>query len=43
MTNAELWLSAERGEIIRYSVFEDMKGNQIIFTGHSFQVYFSPD
>lgn len=40
-TNMQLWKLAEDGEIELNSVFEDSEGNQIIFTGKSFQVYYS--
>lgn len=37
----ELWKQAEKGELEHGTIFEDEDGNQIIFTGHSFQVYYT--
>lgn len=37
----ELWYLAEKGHILSTSVFEDQEGNQIVFTGVSFQLYYS--
>jgi hypothetical protein len=40
-SNWELWQMAEDGVIERNEVFEDREGNQIIFTGKSFQTYYT--
>lgn len=40
-TNSQLWAMAEQNKIGKRSVFEDSEGNQIIFTGKSFQLYYS--
>lgn len=40
-TNFELWKLAECEEIKINSVFEDQEGNQIIYTGVAFQVYYT--
>lgn len=39
MHNAELWKQAENGEIEQWSIFKDQCGNEIIWTGRSFQAY----
>lgn len=41
MKNSELWLLAEENKINKGDVFIDEEGNEIIFTGTSFQVYFT--
>ena len=40
-TNSQLWGMAEQNNIEKGSIFEDREGNQIIFTGKSFQLYYS--
>lgn len=40
-TNSELWQMVEENKVEKWSVFEDTEGNQIIFTGKSFQLYYS--
>lgn len=39
MSNIELWTLAEQGKIAQWSVFKDNDGNEIIWTGKSFQAY----
>lgn len=41
MSNIELWSKAESGDLTVGSIFEDQEGNQIIFTGKSFQIYYT--
>jgi hypothetical protein len=41
MTNSELWKLAENKKINKGDVFIDKEGNEIIFTGRAFQVYFT--
>lgn len=43
MTNAELWKAAENGEFSKGQVFKDQDGNEIIFTGNAFQVYYTEE
>jgi len=40
-TNIGLWELAEQGEIEKGDVFKDREGNQIYFTGKSFQEHYS--
>lgn len=41
MVNSELWKLTEDGKVKKGDVFSDKEGNEIIFTGKSFQVYFT--
>ena len=36
-SNCEIWKMAECGEITEGEVIEDQEGNQLVFTGKSFQ------
>lgn len=38
-SSAALWVMAELNMIDPESIFEDQEGNQMVFTGKSFQVY----
>ncbi len=40
-TNHELWYMAEKDKLHRGTIIEDREGNQMIFTGLSFQTYYS--
>lgn len=40
-SNFDLWKMAEQQKVVSGDVFEDQEGNQIIYTGTSFQVYFT--
>lgn len=40
-SNMQLWQLAEIGDIPINGVFEDKEGNQILWTGKSFQVHYS--
>jgi hypothetical protein len=37
MSNSELWVLAEQGNIEQWSCYQDQEGNEIIWTGKSFQ------
>jgi len=39
--NIELWERAKLGYIKNNDIFEDQEGNQIIYTGISFQVWYT--
>ncbi|QST02872.1 hypothetical protein IMZ31_20190 (plasmid) [Pontibacillus sp. ALD_SL1] len=41
ISNSELWKLAEVNRINRGDVFIDQDGNEMIFTGKAFQVYFT--
>lgn len=43
MSNIELWMLAEQGKIKQWSIFRDEEGNEIIWTGKSFQAYTEND
>ncbi len=40
-TNIQLWQLAENGTLQKGTIIEDQSGNQMIFTGKSFQVYYT--
>lgn len=41
MKNSELWKHAEEGKVNKGDIFIDNEGNEMIFTGKAFQVYFT--
>lgn len=41
MKNSALWKLAEEGSVSKGDIFIDEEGNELIYTGKAFQVYFS--
>jgi hypothetical protein len=41
MKNSELWALAEEGKINKGDIYVDQDENEIIFTGRSFQTFFT--
>lgn len=41
MKNSELWKLAEDESLNKGDIFKDDEGNEIIFTGKAFQVYYT--
>lgn len=41
--NSDLWLMAEKGELLKGTVVEDQDGNQMIYNGISFQTYYTEE
>lgn len=41
MKNSELWKLAEEGQVNKGDIYSDSEGNELIFTGKAFQVYFT--
>lgn len=39
MSNSEMWMLVEQDKVVQWSVFKDDEGNNIIWTGKSFQAY----
>lgn len=40
-SNVEIWTLVENGELEKGTIIQDRESNQMIFTGNSFQVYFT--